>query len=510
VAGAPVAEAEVTLDYYGPTQPRIMPSPPQKSSTTTASATGTFVFHVDEPGYYGVRSKKDGFNEAGGSATLPTRLNFNLTERSPSKEVKLYLARPVTVTGTAIDAETGKPLADQTIGGGAVMLFAGRRMAPTRSAKTDAEGRFSIPGSPGDWLVQVLPQGVTKNRVLRSFTDEDAQKVDTDVERTYWPGGFGEEAAMPMPVSSGATVDVGRVRVKRVSYYRVHLKVPKSGCEGNDTLTVYETVRGPQFETRTNALAADLPCGTDLLVTGFSPGYYRLTLATKVSPRATVTVPVTITSKNVEVVAALSRGVAVEGKVVMEDGATAPDFGKITIGLDPVWGVRFADSMSPLKPGEKGEFRAENVAEAEHRVLVNGVPATHYVKEIRHNGIAVPERIVPLDQPAMGHAVTIVLDDKPASITGTAAGAATILVYRWPLAANQVIQPAGRGTPDDQGRFQVGGLAPGEYRAVALLTTEDEYSRQPQSLERALDAAKKIEVGPRETKTVELGAVRLR
>jgi hypothetical protein len=356
----------------------------------------------------------------------------------------------------------------------------------------------------------VMPQRVTKDRVLKSFTEDDVQKVDTDVERTYWPGGFGEEAAMPMPVSSGATVDIGRVRVKRISYYRVYLKIPKSACEPGDTLTVYETVRGPQFETRTNGIGSDLPCGTDLLVTGFAPGYYRLILATKVAPRATVSVPITITSKNVETVAALSRGIAVEGKVVMEDGATAPEFGKITIGLDPVWGVRFADSMNPLKPGEKGEFRAANVAETEHRVMINGVPATHYVKEIRYNGIAVRDGIVPLDQPAMGHALTIVLDDKPASITGTTTGGATVLVYRWPPPANQVLLPVGRGTADEQGRFQVGGLAPGEYRAVALLTTEDEYSRQPQSLERALEAAKKIEVGPRETKTVEFTAVSLR
>jgi hypothetical protein len=510
VAGAPVAEAEVTLDYYGPTQPRIMPSPPQKSSSTTASATGAFVFHVAEPGYYGVRCKKTGFNEAGANSASPTRLNFTITERAPSKEVKLYLTRPVTVTGTAIDAETGKPLADQTIGGGAVMLFAGRRMTPTRPAKTDAEGRFSIAGNPGDWLVQVLPQRVTKDRVLKSFTDDDVQKVDTDVERTYWPGGFGEEAAMPMPVSSGATVDIGRVRVKRISYYRVHLKVPKSGCEPNDTLTVYETVRGPQFETRTNGIGSDVPCGTDLLVTGFAPGNYWLALATKTAPHATVTVPVTITSKNVEAVAALSRGVAVDVRFQVEDGATAPDWQSINMMLDPVWSVRMADSILTAKPDGKGNVHFEHVGETEHRVAINGVPATYYLKEIRYNGIAVPDRIVPLDRPAMGHSLTIVLDDKPASITGTAAGAATVLVFRWPLPANQVLLATGRGAADDQGRFQVGGLAPGEYRAVALLATEDEYSRQPGSLERALEAAKKIEVGPRESKTVELTAISLR
>lgn len=516
IAGAPVADAEVTLDYYGPQQPRFMPSPPQKSITTTTSATGGFVFPIEQAGFYGVHSKKDGFQESGGSASAPTRLNFTLAEKDPSREVKLFLARPATVTGTVIDAETGKPLANVQLAGGPVMRLEGMQMFLGAPVSTNAEGRFAITGNAGDWAVQVLPQIAQKDRVRQTFSDEDFEKVDTDFEHTFWPGGYGEDAAMPLDVASGAKVDLGRIRVKRTNFYRVRLRVPKSNCAADDVVALYDTTRGPNFLTRTTNLASGLPCGKDLLIVGFAPGSYWIGVATKTAPRAIALVPVTITNKNVEAVASMTRGIAVDGRVVAEDGASLPELKAIRVMLDPFRMVRFADSMKTASPDEKGAFHVENVPEFEHRILVNGVPPSHYVKAVKFNGVTVADNIVPLDRPAMGHTLTIVLDDKPATLSGTvregdhALGGAPVLLAKWPLAADPFFQAAGRVTTDEQGRFQIAGLAPGEYRAVAVRTAEENRGRAPGSIERAFAAASKIELGARESKTVDLAVVTLR
>ena len=65
---------------------------------------------------------------------------------------------------------------------------------------------------------------------------------------------------------------------------------------------------------------------------------------------------------------------------------------------------------------------------------------------------------------------------------------------------------AGRG--DDAGRFRIGGLAPGEYRVIALRSIDPSTSNA--AVERALSAAKKIEVGPSGLQNVTLEVTDLR
>lgn len=514
LGGAPIAEAEITIDDYGPTQPRFMPSPPQRSFKTVTSATGSFAFAVDHAGYFGVHAKKDGFREAGTTPSAATRVHFTLSEAAPNREVTLFLSRPASVTGTVVDAETGKPLPDVKIAGGPVMYFAGRRILMQSSASTGADGRFTINGNPGDYVVQVGGQTPLKERVRQSFTDEEAAGTDEDFERSFWPGGFGEEAASPLPVGSGATVDLGRIRVKKAPYYRARLRIPKSNCNPGDALTVFLVTPIPQFGTNTVSLSENVPCGIDLLVTGFAPGSYQLVLGTRTAPRGTAGVPVVITNRNVEATVTLSRGMTVEGRIVSEPGGAPVDLTRISVWLDPIGRIRYGDSFRPATPAADGAFRAENVPEAPHRVNVTGVPPSHYVKEIRHNG-AVANGPVELDRPAVAHQLTIVLDDKPASILGTTkdgdrpVAQAVVLAAKWPLPVNDIFVPL-RAVADDQGRFQLTGLAPGEYRIVAVRSAADEQERRPGTLEQAMAAASKIELGARESRTLTLTPRELR
>ena len=62
----------------------------------------------------------------------------------------------------------------------------------------------------------------------------------------------------------------------------------------------------------------------------------------------------------------------------------------------------------------------------------------------------------------------------------------------------------------DQGAFQFSGLAPGEYRVAALGSRVEDRERAPNTLERALAAAKKIELGPRTFQHVIIGMTEVR
>ncbi|MCU1236883.1 MAG: hypothetical protein JWP63_4850 [Candidatus Solibacter sp.] len=512
---APIAAVEVTLDYLGPKQPRIMPAPAQSTSTARTNASGVFTFQIEQSGMYTIRASKQGLRETGVTPSAPARQNFMLTREAPTREIHLYLTRSGGVTGVVVDDETGQPIADLKVAGGAAVYLFGRRILVRGPATTGADGRFTINGIPGDYYVEIAPQTRGKDRVLLKFSEEDIANVDMDYERTYWPGGHGEDSALPVSVTSGALVDLGRLRVKKVPYFRVHLRVPKDICRPDELLRLHEYTRGAQFDDQTTELAGGIPCGTDLLITRFAPGNSRLLLTSTKSPRATASVPIAITSRNLEVTAGLSRGIAMDARFVLEDGAAQIDFTRARLLLDPLGMLRFADTFGPKFADEKGQLRVEGLPEVEHRVNVTGVGPTHYAKEIRFNGNLLRDGIAPLDIPAVAHSLTIVLDDKAATISGAvmngdkAVPNAMVLLAKWPAPANQAFVPA-RIIADGNGRYQFTGLAPGEYRVLAVPNGIDEQQRPAGSLERAMAASSKIELSAREMRTIDLTPVTLR
>ncbi len=293
--------------------------------------------------------------------------------------------------------------------------------------------------------------------------------------------------------------------IKKVPYYRVHVRGAASNCEPEDTMQVYEAVPGYQGETNYLEIAPSIPCGAGMLISRFLPGSYRLILAINKRPRATrgmASAPFTVTDRNVEVIASLAPGIAVGGRFIAEDGARPPDFSALGIWLDPIGMLRFADLATPTRPGSDGKFHLEGVPAVDHRAVISGTGAGHYVKEIRFNGGPLRDGVVPLEQAALAHSLTIVIDDKPATLTGAviagdkAVSQPYLVLARWPLASGRVFVPAATTTGDSQGKFQFAGLAPGEYRVVSLRSMVEDRERAPGTLERALAVANKIELGP--------------
>jgi hypothetical protein len=119
--------------------------------------------------------------------------------------VKLFLARPGRLTGIVVDEVTGKPIANLNLGAVKPERPAGWPAAG--SATTDSKGEFTIADlPPGEYDVEITPQINPDQRVLTRFTEKDAQTVEQDFERTYWPGGHGKDTAMPVKLASGASV----------------------------------------------------------------------------------------------------------------------------------------------------------------------------------------------------------------------------------------------------------------------------------------------------------------
>jgi hypothetical protein len=512
----PVVDAEIELSVQTPGPVKInggWKTDPSRKSRTDFS--GAFRLPLDKPGPYRVEAKKPGYSApaAGG----PNYREVTLTAENPMAEVKMYLVQPGRITGLVVEEETGKPIATLHLRTARMNARLGGFEPGGTPATTDSDGQFAVTGlAPGEYAVEIKAQGEQEKRVLTRLPGEDAA-TERDYEHTYWPGGHGADAALPVMVGSGATVHIGKLLVRKVPYYRVHVRIPVSNCEAGETLHVAESFQAGR--SRWQHPLASVPCGKDLYVTGFSPGTYGLMLSNgggTPENLATAFISFSIVDRNLELTAPLARGVAVDGVFLAEDGTKLPDLANTRISLRAT--DQFSGSMGagmPVLPTPDGKFRIEGVRLVEQMVFISGLGPGNYVKEIRYNGAAVVGDIVTLQGGVMAHKLTIVIDDKPGTIVGAVMSGdkpvsrPVVIAKRWP--PQNPMSPSGtvgaRG--DEAGQFRIGGLVPGDYHLIAVRSL-DPATWNEAAADRAFAAAKKTEVGPNNVLNVTLEVTDLR
>ena len=514
----PVADAEITLDYHGPQQPRIMPSPPKSTVKANTDASGAFVFRPAEIGYFYIRARKDGYGEMSGMPHAPSsQQSVTLSAAQPVREVRLSLSRPGRIAGLVIDEETRKPIANVQLHARRMRQRGTSSFLTGKTASSQADGEFVVTDlAPGDYVIEVMPGKALADRVRSKFSDAELKAVEQDFEHSYWPGGRGPEDAIPVTLSPGATVNIGALPVKKTAYYRVRVHFPALNCGPGDTIGVSQFQRIQSGEE--SAPLAVVSCHDELLVTGFAPGAWRLIFGLRraqAEPER-ASVPFVISDENIEIAASLERPVSIDGAFIAAEGSRAPDLSTVTVSWEGGGGRPYAE---PAKPDARGKFQLATSLSESRRLMVYRLGAGGYVKEIRYNGIPVKGDLIPLDKSALTQSLTIVVDDKPASIAGevvkgrTPVSDALVIVATWPRPDPEGFSPSGfaHAKGDEKGKFQLGGLAPGEYRIVAF-AIERLASEDPpiETILRALAASPKIELraGALQNVEVELNELR--
>jgi hypothetical protein len=226
----PVADAEITVDSLAK-HPADMPDVPRIAKVTT-DLQGAFRVLLESTGNYLVRASKEGYTDDGRNPIrreISNTANITLDRDHPSYTARFQLARTGELRGRVIDDETGKPIANFRVYPIDLLYFNGQ---PSQmgglSAVTDSEGLFVFKGMrPGNYLAQIGAQTL-KGDFLDKFTDEEVQKVDQDYRDSYWPGGGGLDAVLPVQLLPGGVADVGTIKARKVPYYRIHRAFPRA------------------------------------------------------------------------------------------------------------------------------------------------------------------------------------------------------------------------------------------------------------------------------------------
>jgi hypothetical protein len=312
--------------------------------------------------------------------------------------------------------------------------------------------------------------------IVPQFSEEDLKVVDQDLQVSNGP-------SVPVPIRSGASLSVGTITARKTPYFRAHLSVQVADCgEGEQWM----------FVTTMGGFGPSVPCGKEFLVRNLAPGSYTFTLSTngRTGERRWASTDVEVTDRNLEVTMTMSSGTDINARLVAAEGVTLPT-SKFTINVRPVAGSVLGSQMVAERPA--GQFLVRGLPAIPHRVSVNGLAPNFYVKEIRYNGLIVADDVFTPIPGAPGQ-MDLLIDDKPAKISGSVtgrdkvSGRVMVVAVKWPVSpespAQALLNTASGTVADDQGRFQIVGLAPGEYRVLAV-TTGDLALVPPDTVNRA-------------------------
>jgi hypothetical protein len=164
------------------------------------------------------------------------------------------------------------------------------------------------------------------------------------------------------------------------------------------------------------------------------------------------------------VVVEMKPGIEVSGAIVLE-GATVTTWPQIA--LTPTEGVDYPSDFVTIDGN--GRFAVAGLEPAPYRVNVGAVPPPMFIKSMRFNGHDIAGEPIDLGLAPSG-SLEIVISGRAGSINGTVSdsagsvGSAITVVAQ----ARGTQNPARVALTDENGRFSLAGLPPGEYGLMAV------------------------------------------
>jgi protocatechuate 3,4-dioxygenase beta subunit len=491
IAGTPLKRATVRLQHEQMSQ-----------GTYTASSDneGKFLFEDVDPGTYTVYASRTGYlgqayvakPRGGGTARL------TLAAGQEMKDLVFKLTPQAMIFGKVVD-DGGEPLPDSSV---TVLRWVSRdekkQLQFAAQGSTQADGTFVIGLPAGRYYLRAEPQRfVGFSNMPERPGNKKPQESDL---RTYFPNSLDVASAAPVEVARGEEVKDIEIHIRRGRVFEIRGRVENS--PGGPAPTYSQLSLMPKGSTgqwsidRWSSMAdgktrtfqfKSVPPGTYVIQTQNArtevkdpTGEYSK--FTQLTARAEVTV---VDRDLDNVVLPLSPGLEIRGHFKTEDANPATQAPSTkrhpTEGADPaaqapngkvapfvqLRGVDDTQEHAYFQAEEDGTFRMQTIAPGVFRVGVYNLPENTYVKAIKFGGQDVKGKDLDLTSGGGGE-LEIVLSPNAARVTGTVRDAEGKPV---PGAAVQICDKDAAivksGNADQNGAFDLKGLAPGEYKVFA-------------------------------------------
>lgn len=502
VTGEPLRRVTVTLQKM---------SVSSESLVSTSDQEGRFVFENVEPGRYQLTAERAGFlRQAYGSRSLPyAGAPITLPAGEHLRNLEFKLLPQAVISGRVVDDE-GEPAPQVQV----TVLRAGGGRAQAGilgSAITNDVGEFRIAGlAPGRYRLRAAPMSF-RRFFAEAVRPGDPKAPEEGFRPTYYPGATDPAGAATIEVGAGQEVPGVTILLQKGPLYRIEGKV--IGLTGERSVNQLRVALMPRRDEEMLGMmggpGASVQADGSFLVTHVAPGSYYVTVTTFPGRiQALGRVPVEVRGSSLkDVIVPLGRSVTLSGTVRVE-GRQKAELGTMRVGLMPLEGLVFNNFLSAEVKAD-GTFQIEGVLPDRYVVNFSSSQEDVYLKSVRIGGQEAPDRELELSHAEGNVQIEIVLSPRAATLEGTVMEgdkpAPGMFVVLTPEPFREGRQYLARGATSDQnGRFQLRSLGPGEYRLYAFEDPEPAYARSPEVLKPFAQQAVKVTLKEGERQAVQV------
>ncbi len=484
---------------------------------------GRFAFDGIAPGSYQISAERTGFlpqrytppgrSQSGSSSTI------NLASGQALTGIDVKLMPQGAVAGKVLDMD-GDPMQRVQVSVMKVTALAGRRRATMQGGGTTNDlGEFRVFNlPPGRYFVMASTSGRGGGGPGGGFRGPQRGQVEKlsneDYVATFYPGAIDASGASLIQLEAGREVTGLTFQLGRSANYRI-----RGSVTGVDVST---PVKKEKQAMRVTLLPADrnavvMNDGSGISAAVRSDGGFEFPNVQPASYQAIVMRMdrsqailgkglVTVSSGNIDGLNLIAaEPVTVTGTLKI-DGSKPVDLSRAWVTIRPLGTLSMGDVEGRVDT--KGAFKLESASRDNFMVTLTGVNDA-FIRSIRLDAQDVTQTGIDLSGASSGSKIEITLGTNPGLASGTvkegdvAAPGLPVTVLPDPA---QPMQPylIKTATTDTDGKFQVSGLAPGNYKVYAWSAITAELYKDPEFMRRFENDGAKIVVKEGSTERVEL------
>lgn len=497
----------------------VMPAPPQSTATVTGPE-GKFSFTGVDPGDYFLSVRKQGFNSTRNSAFASSQM----VKVRPGEAVKglLYSLLPQAVIAGKVLDEDGEPVQDAMVQSLVLRPIRGRKqwMPDQQGTRTNDRGEFRLANlSPGKVIILVSAAG----QPLPAPTPQQQGQPVLGYVPFYYPGVAETAQATQVEVTAGAELTGFDVHLKRVPVFTVRGKV--LAADGSPAKDFYVSLgRRDALNSYLSAMGMNPRSFTrkedgSFEMAGVPSGSYlaMATVMNRANPleRQIASAPVDVSDRNADgLTIRLTPPANITGTVTIEGTLPAgskPAPENLQISLVPSDINSLPASTMPARPKDDGTFSMLVSGSGRYRIGVYGnFVQGSYLASIQVGGEEYLAKEIDLSAGAPGP-MKLVFKTDPGKVSGTVertgdqpGGSLTVLL----LAKDPALRtaPGGRqsGSVNQDGGFEIPGVRPGEYLALALATSDIPVIEDEETLKALESRFQTVKVAPSGSSSLQL------
>ncbi|MCC7173921.1 MAG: carboxypeptidase regulatory-like domain-containing protein [Bryobacterales bacterium] len=496
---------------------------------------GRFLIENIPPGTYRLMGDRVGFLREGYGSRTPggTGAPLNLSEGQHLKDVEFRLTPQGVIMGQVFDEE-GDPLPRSSVaaypvgaaaavqggapggmrGGGQAGQIAGS------SAMSNDIGEYRIPGlTPGRYLVVATSLNIGPGRGMGGRGgDLSTQSAGEDQAPlpTYYPAATDSAAAIPVEIAPGQDVAGINITVRRGALHRIQGRAV-GNPQDLPSVRLSLMPRGAGVPFMAGRGGAQAGQDGSFEIARVQPGSYFI-LAQRLGGRGgpggggivgKTLVDVT-TSDITGLLVPILDPIAVSGAVKLE-GQTTAGLQRLMLGLTSADGLPVGTPAGRVE--DTGAFKIDGVFPDRYYLSVSGLPEGSYIKSMKLANQEVIDKGLDLSSARTGIVLDVLLSTKGATLEGVVtlddkpATGSYVAVLADPIRPERPFLNK-FATADQDGRFTIRGLAPGDYKVYAFAGQQPELSRDPGLARPYERSAVKIAVEEGATERAELKAIK--